>query len=166
MADNVMIGPRRFWQNLRRLYQLVSGTSGEIVVTETSGRRIVLSLADPLTLPSLDRLALGSQTVTLAAGDAVPIDKPFVRIVSGGGTVNLASTPSISTTGAVDGQILIVQGTDDTDDVLIKDETNLAGSKVRIHGAANLVFGNLTSAIFLFDSTRGEWVQTAYRVDG
>lgn len=161
------MGVKRIWQNLQRLYQLVSGTSGEIVVTEGNGGRITLSLADPLTLPVLSKLVLDAQTSELAAGDEVPIDKPVVRLsaTAAGGAVVQTAQPGISVTNAVDGQVLFILGQSDADTYQIRDESNYAGSKVRHHNGANVTFAAGYNAAYMYVASSGEWHQITYRAD-
>lgn len=73
-----------------------------------------------------------------------------------GGLVTLTSTPTL--TDGTDGQIVTLFNSS-ANSVALQDETALAGSNLRLAGAATLTLGQRDSVTLLFSSTLGDWIQ-------
>lgn len=98
-----------------------------------------------------------SQTLA-AAGNTIGNSATLYYIDnSTGALLTMTSTPTISVTGAQDGQLLIIINVDTADSIALQDETGLAGSKLRLPGAATLTLGPKDSAMFIYKSSAGEW---------
>jgi hypothetical protein len=73
--------------------------------------------------------------------------------------VTLTSTPTLA--NGADGQVLIIQGTDDTNTVTVQDEGTLAGSNLEL-GAATRTLGKGDLLVLTFDSTDGAWYEISF----
>lgn len=98
-----------------------------------------------------------SQTLA-AAGNTITVTASLANIDnSTGASLTLTSTPTVSTTGAQSGQFLTIVNVDSADNIVLQDETSLAGSKLRLPGAANLTLGPKDSVTLVYNTAAGEW---------
>lgn len=97
---------------------------------------------------------------TLAAGTAITIAAPTIRIVSGGGVVVMTTTPTIAD-GGNDGQTLRIFGTSDVNTVTLQDEAVLPGSNLQL-GAATRVMGLGDILVIYFDNTSSMWYEQSF----
>lgn len=81
--------------------------------------------------------ASGTQSITAAGG--VTYIKRITRVVGSGGSVTVTATPSIA--AIEDGKEIIIQGTHDTNTVVLQDESGLANSGLALAGGANFTLG-------------------------
>lgn len=99
-----------------------------------------------------------STTTSLSAGDTIPfLGNTIQRVAGSGGAVTLTSTPSIA--DATDGQILIVQGDDDTNTLTLQDESNLANSGLQLSGGADMTLGKGDIIVLTYDSGDDKWYE-------
>lgn len=90
-----------------------------------------------------------SDTQTVAAATRLNVDAPFVQVYGSGGAVTLTGTPTIP--NGLDGQLLLLRGTNNTNTVTLQDESSLSGSNVEL-GAATRVLGNNDLLLLVFQS--------------
>jgi hypothetical protein len=96
---------------------------------------------------------------TLSAGNAIAANAAKVRVAGSGGAVTLTSTPTVA--DGSDGQILIIQGTSDTNTVTVQDEGTLMNSNLEL-GAATRTLGKGDILVLTFDSTDSVWYELCY----
>lgn len=95
-----------------------------------------------------------------AAGNAILANALMVQIDnSTGAPLTLTSTPTIA--GGLDGQELTIINVDSADNVILQNETVLAGSNLRLAGAANLTLGPRDSVTLRYNAALGDWIQVA-----
>lgn len=97
---------------------------------------------------------------TVAAANLITCTAPKIRVKGNGGAVVMTSTPTISL-GTADGQLLLVQGTDDANTVQVQDNASLAGSKLKL-AAANRTLGKGDMLLLSWDATDGLWYEIAF----
>jgi hypothetical protein len=97
-----------------------------------------------------------SSDLSLQAADAITPSNTIMRVVGNGGAVTLTSTPNI--VDAVDGMIVIVQGTSDVNTVTLQDEGVLGGSGLDL-GGANITLGNRDVLKLMYDSGEDVWIR-------
>jgi hypothetical protein len=95
---------------------------------------------------------------SLLAATAINPDAAKVRVAGNGGAVVLTATPTI-TTPAADGQRLVIMGTDGANTVQLQDESGLAGTKLRLAGAAAFTLGLYDTIELIWDAVTGFWVE-------
>ena len=98
-----------------------------------------------------------AQTLAAATDTIVNSARIIELSNSTGASLTLTSAPTISTTGAQDGQIITLVNDDSADNIVLQDESALANSQLRLPGAANLTLGPRDSATFYFNAGAGEW---------
>lgn len=100
-------------------------------------------------------------TQTLAAaGNTILADRRYKNLDnSTGASLTLISTPTIA--NGQDGQYITLINVDSADNIVLQNETVLAGSNLRLAGAANLTLGPRDSVTLMFSSALGDWIQTA-----
>jgi hypothetical protein len=95
------------------------------------------------------------QTVTYANDGHISNAKMTALISGNGGAVTLDTDPAIDN-GSVDGQLLILQGTSDTNTVTIADNCNL-----QTPGGTSLLFKKGTTLICRWSSADSDWYPVA-----
>jgi hypothetical protein len=96
---------------------------------------------------------------TVLAADLVLADAGKVRVAGSGAPRTLTSTPTIADGG--DGQLLIIQGTDDTDTVTFQDQGTLPTSNLEL-GASTRVLGKGDILTLTFDATDSVWYEVSF----
>ena len=94
-------------------------------------------------LPSADQARANDSTIT--------IDNTIVRVVGDGAAALLDVAPAIED-GAVDGQMIIIQGTSDANTVAIADNVN-----TQLPGGTTITLGIGDIAGFIWDSGDSDW---------
>lgn len=97
---------------------------------------------------------------TLGAANTITPDATRVKVVGNAAPVTLTTTPTIPAPTA-DGQLLIIQGNDNTNTITVQDEASLVGSKLKL-GAANRVLGKGDTLILIYDLTDAFWYELAF----
>jgi len=95
---------------------------------------------------------------TIAAGTTIVTSSGIVRVAGDGGAVTCTSDPTV-TNGDTDGQIIIIQGTHDTNTVTIQDEDNNAGSTLELAGGVNFALGLGDTIQLMWDSGESKWFE-------
>ena len=96
---------------------------------------------------------------TLAAGAAISVIRTKVRVVGDSGPVTLTSTPTIA--DGHTGQIVFLQGTDNTNTLTVQDQASLGGSNL-VLGAATRVLGQGDMLLLMFDSNDSVWYEVSF----
>lgn len=97
---------------------------------------------------------------SLAAANNISPDASTVRVQGSGGAVILTSTPTISGPPTTDGQRLTIMGAHATNTVTLQDESNFAGTKLRLNGGNDFVLGLYDTISLMWDATTGFWIET------
>lgn len=97
-----------------------------------------------------------SQTLAAAGNTIGSTAHTYWLDNSTGASLTLTSTPTI-TAGVADGQLLLLVNVDTADNIVIQDETALAGSDLRLPGAASLTLGPRDSVLLEWHSAVSEW---------
>ena len=122
-------------------------SSGNIGIGTTSpGAKLEVAGTTAFT-PSADQARLSDSTITVGS--------TIVRVAGSGGAVILDTDPAIAD-GATDGQMLILQGTSDTNTVQIADAVNTA-----LAGGGAFVLGKGDTLTLIWDSGDSLWYETA-----
>jgi len=93
-----------------------------------------------------------SSDTSITAGGGITITKAIQRIVGAGGAVDITADPQI--VDGSDGQIVIIQGTSDTNLVKLDDGTGLA-----LSGGVSFTLGNNDIISLMYDSGESEWIE-------
>lgn len=96
---------------------------------------------------------------TLAAGTAIVANDRRVRVVGSGGAVTSTAAPTIA--DGVDGQVLIVEGTHDTNTITLSDVGTLPSSNLRL-GDTTRVLAKGETLTLMFDGTDSLWYELSY----
>lgn len=148
----------------------VTNTLTQILVSDPTTAPVSLPLLIGVDVASLTRgtanigIRNASPTVytpsaiqTLAAASAILANASVVQINSVG-NVLLTSTPTIA--NGQDGQILVIINVDTVDTITLQDETNLAGTNLRL-SAATIGLGPRDTITLTYNSSLGDWIQIA-----
>lgn len=99
-----------------------------------------------------------NQAVSTSTGvTAAMLTSRIVRIAGDGGAATITATPSIA--DMVDGQIVIFQGTSDSNTVTFQDESNLGNSDLQLDGGADFTAGLGDTLMIMYDSGDDEWYE-------
>lgn len=131
--------------------------AGILIGTDTQWYRSaanVLRTPDTLQVDGATIHTPGTQIIT-AVGDTIGSSSGVIEITADA-SYTLTSTPTVAAGTA--GQRLVILNADSADSITLQDESNLAGSNLRLVGAADLVLGPLDTVELLF-SAGGEWVR-------
>jgi len=103
-------------------------------------------------LPAVDSLYLATETLVS--------DTSLIRVGGSGGAVTMTSTPTI-VAGTIDGQILSITGTDDTNTVTLVDDDNDAGTKLELAGSIDFTMGKYDKIVFEWYATDSVWIEVS-----
>ena len=92
-----------------------------------------------------------SDTAITAAG-GITVTKAIMRVAGNGGAIDITADPQI--VAGTDGQVVIIQGTHDTNTVTLDDGTGLALS-------AQCVLAAQDNITLMYDSGDSEWIETS-----
>lgn len=92
-----------------------------------------------------------SDTAITAAG-GITVTKAIMRVAGDGGAIDITANPQI--VAGTDGQVVIIQGTHDTNTVTLDDGTGLALS-------AQCVLAAQDNITLMYDSGDSEWIETS-----
>jgi hypothetical protein len=93
-----------------------------------------------------------SAVASVAAGDSIAVTSSIIRIAGNGGPINMSSSPQIA--DGVNGQIIIIKGTNDTNTVTLDDGTGLA-----LTNALSVTLGNKDTIVLMYDSIDDQWIE-------
>ena len=97
------------------------------------------------------------QTLAAATNTIVNTARIIELDNSTGASLTMTSAPTVSTTGAQDGQIITLVNNDSADNIVLQDEGTLANSGLRLPGAVNLTLGPRDTATFYYNAGSGDW---------
>lgn len=132
-----------------------SGTKAAGSFTDLTSTGAVLSQGS-VTVEGATFLAAASAQSLIAATTINP-NRTKIKVVGNGGPVTLVSHPTI-TAPASDGQLLIIQGTDDTNTVELQDDGASSGTKLQL-GSTSRVLGKGDILGLMWDQTDGFWYE-------
>jgi len=92
---------------------------------------------------------------SLSDDEAITIDNTIVRVVGNGGAALLDADPAIEN-GAADGQMIIIQGTNDVSTVTIADAVNTA-----LAGGASVALGAGDTVQLIWDAGNSIWYEVS-----
>lgn len=100
-----------------------------------------------------------SQTQALGlAGDTITATSTFKHLTnSTGASLTLTSAPTIA--NGVDGQIIVLMNGDSADDIVLQDQGTLAGSNLRLAGAANFTMTPMDTLTLIYSGVFNDWVE-------
>ncbi len=104
------------------------------------------------------RLTLSPSTVQdiTAVGETISADASLVMLTADN-SYTLTSTPTIA--AGADGQVLTIMNVDSADAITIQDESGLAGSNLRLAGAASLALGPRDVVTLIYSVTLADWIE-------
>jgi len=103
-------------------------------------------------VPSSDNVIAAATGITAAM-----MVKKIVRVVGNTGDITITATPSLADMS--DGQVVIFQGTDDTDTVTFQDEAQLGNSDLQLDAAADMTLGLGDTLTIMYDLGEDEWFE-------
>ena len=117
--------------------------------TNISTNALVLSSKANKIIPSNDTALLATTTLSVIEG--------IMRVVGSGGAVILTSVPSIA--DGTDGQVVIIQGTSDTNLVTFQDKSSLATSGLELSGGYSFTLGKGDTLQLMYDLGDDTWYE-------
>jgi hypothetical protein len=134
-------------------YQVTIDSDTTIDVTANG-----LTMATPVLFSSDIYLAPSTDNAYLTTATIVPTGV-VMRVKAGGaGARTLISVPTIAD-GSYDGQILILQGLDDTTTLTLQDESNLADSALQLGGGLDCTLGAGDTLTLIWDDGDDNWYE-------
>jgi len=104
--------------------------------------------------------SVSSRSVTLEIGVSINFGSSYyMKIVGSGGAINITADPQIVVGQA--GDILTLQGTNDTNTVLLED-----GTGVELVGGVSFTIGNNDVITLVYDNTKTKWVEVSRTENG
>jgi hypothetical protein len=104
-----------------------------------------------------------SATQNITAGGGVTVTDCIMRVQGSGGAVTITATPNIA--DGTDGEIVTIQGDNDTNTLTIQDESNLTGSGVQMRGGLDCVLGKGDIIELTYDLGDDFWYATSECLD-
>jgi len=102
-----------------------------------------------------------SSDTTITAAGGITITNVIQRVVGDGGAIDITADPQIVLcASADDGQLVIVQGTSDTNTVKLDDGTGLA-----LCGGTSMTLGKNDNISIMCDFGESEWLEAGGRCD-
>lgn len=98
-----------------------------------------------------------SADASMSAATALSVTDGIMRVVGNGGAVTMTATPNIA--DGADGQIVILQGTNDTNLVTFQDESSLANSGLQLSGGVNFTLGKGDTLQLMYDAGDDKWYE-------
>jgi len=114
------------------------------------------SAASVLTVPTIgiETQVLSAATDTIISGD---ITGQVELTNSSGGSLTMISAPTINTTGVSSGKRLLLVNAG-VQDIILRDQSNLAGTKLRLPLGEDLLFQQYDSLSFIYSAGIDAWV--------
>lgn len=133
---------------------ITGGAISATPITGAAGSFTALAATQTLALPA-------SGVQSLFAGNQINPNAPAVKVVGNGGPITLGSTPTIDNSALVDGQVLLIRGTDDTNTLTVQSESSLPGSQLKL-GAATRVLAKNDQLLLTYDAGDSCWYEIAF----
>lgn len=112
--------------------------------------------------PGLNAFTAPPRTQTLTAASNILAEAHTVRLAGSGGAVILTSTPIVRTNDVVDGQVLCLEGTDNTNTIGISDDGTVTGTKVQLNAVTNRTLGAGDILLLKYNSTLATWQEVSF----
>lgn len=96
-----------------------------------------------------DRIMEPSAATNITAASGITPTAPLMRVQGNGGAITVTANPQI--VAGIDGQVLIVEGNDDTNTVTLADGTGL-----HLHSGA-FTLGAHDTIVLVYDANQSEW---------
>jgi len=126
-------------------------TSGEFIEdTGSSGTGNTVVNNSLIFVPSAD--------TSITAGGGITVTNALMRVQGSGGAVDITVDPQIA--AGTDGEIVIIQGVNDTNTVTLDDGTGLA-----LCGGVSMTLGINDNISLMYDSGETEWLEWGGRCD-
>jgi hypothetical protein len=93
-----------------------------------------------------------SSDIAITAAGGITVTKAIMRVAGDGSAIDITANPQIA--AGTDGQVVIIQGTHDTNTVTLDDGTGLALS-------AQCVLAAQDNITLMYDSGDSEWIETS-----
>lgn len=103
----------------------------------------------PIYTPSAD--------TAIVAGTGLTVTNGIMRIYGSGGPVTVTATPSIAP--GIDGQVVYIQGTSDTNLVTFRDSDNLANTGLSLAGNVDFTLGINDTLTLMYDASELKWIE-------
>lgn len=115
-------------------------------------------------VPGFVSFSAPPRTQTLTAASNILAEAVCVRVAGSGGAVLPTAAPTIRTNGVVDGQLLYLEGTHDSNTIGIStDSTGLVGSAINLNGSTtNRTLGAGDILLLKYNSTIAKWEEVAF----
>ncbi|MCK5613250.1 hypothetical protein KAR91_65865, partial [Candidatus Pacearchaeota archaeon] len=98
-----------------------------------------------------------TQNIVAGTGITAAMLAHIVRVQGSGGAVTVTATPSIA--DGVDGQVIVIQGDNDTNTLELQDESSLGSSGLQLSGGTNFTLGVGDTLMLMFDAGLDKWVE-------
>jgi hypothetical protein len=131
-------------------FSLIAGGAEIVTLVEAAADYAEMKVGVAYT-PSSDQTRANDSTIT--------VDNVIVRVVGDGGAALLDTAPAIED-GAVDGQIVIIQGTHGTSTVAIADNVN-----TQLSGGATATLSTGDNLVLMWDAGDGDWYEISRVTD-
>lgn len=109
-------------------------------------------IVDPKAIIKEQLVYTPSSDTAITAASGITVTKAIMRVAGNGGAIDITADPQI--VAGTDGQIVIIQGTHDTNTVTLDDGTGLALS-------AQCVLAAQDNITLMYDSGDSEWIETS-----
>lgn len=137
--------------------------AGNLVITGTLNVQGAADLDSTLNVDGASTIrklygAPASQNLSLVSDTVLPAALNVYLTNTSGGSLTLTSTPSISTTGVADGQIVVLHNFA-SNTIVIQDVASLAGSKCRFAAGASKSITPHDTMAMVYVAASDEWRQ-------
>jgi len=139
---------------------LTGGTINDAVIGGTTPAAIAGTTITGTTLTTTGKLvmtpsATTASPTTYADDTAIVVSFSYVRVEGNGGAVTLDTDPAVAD-GTADGQIVYIQGCDDTNTVTIADAVN-----TQLSGGTSFTMGSGDILTLLWDAGGSLWIEAS-----
>lgn len=129
---------------------------GALDITGPASVTGATSLTGAVTVGTTLMLTPSTDHVMLPAGTLV-VTNTIMRVRGSGGAKTMVSTPTIA--DGTDGQVIIIQGVNDSNILTLQDESNLGDSGLQLAGGADFALGAGDILHLVYDSGDDNWYE-------
>ena len=145
-------------------FRVGGSTNANLIFVDATNNRVGIGTGTPRTTLDVDGTAAfvpsTVQNMTAAAG--LTVTKGVMLVQGSGGAVTVTATPNI--VAGQNGQVVVIQGTSDTNLVTFQDESNLANSRLKLARGLNFTLGKGDLLVLMYNATDTTWYELK-RVD-